>query len=278
MMKAGGRTVSSQLPQLCFVCVVWPSCSSDEKGGDPGRKGLCLSCFCFQLGEGHWEERSGFDPELDNFWVRDQCQSVKALETCAGCYGLLVMRQSRRASHMVWSQRLGATGQQHYRGLWTCTAEGHDWVQKPLSASWFYDSFDPRLIWQGNSELPFSAFKFKTCVESKQEKSCLICHGAWKYVLLQGRAKKWLPMGTGLGQHKVPEPTLLRSWDSGCTFDSHCLLLFEVKILKAVTKINRKKLYLWRMNVAIHYLSLNFNLNLVLITFEHVLTHLKEMN
>ena len=32
------------------------------------------------------------------------------------------------------------------------------------------------------------------------------------------------------------------------------------------------------MIVAIHYLSLNFNLNLVLITFEHILIHLKEMN
>ena len=203
------------------------------------------------------------------------------------------------------------------------TTEGHEWVQKPLSASWFYDSFDPRLIWQGNSELPFSAFKFKNCLEWKQEKSCIICHSPWKYALLQGRAEKWLPVGTGLLllsrfshvwlcatpltaahqappslgfsrqehwsglplpspgtglEHKVPEPTLLRSWDSGCTFESHCLLLFEVKIFKAVIKINRKKLYLWRMNVAIHYLSLNFNLNLVLITFEHILIHLKEMN
>lgn len=30
----------------------------------------------------------------------------------------------------------------------------------------------------------------------------------------------------------------------GCTFDSRCLLLFEVKILKVNNRINRKKLYL----------------------------------
>ena len=106
--------------------------------------------------------------------------------------------------------------------------------------------------------------------------------GSSVHGIFQARVPEWGVIAfsrvTGLEQRKVPEPTLLRSWDSGCTFESHCSLLFEVKIFKAVIKINRKKLYLWRMNVAIHYLSLNFNLNLVLITFEYILIHLKEIN
>lgn len=119
--------------------------------------------------------------------------------------------------------------------------------------SWF---FDPRI--KGGSELPFSVFRFKKLSRVKPGRERLHLVQLLEVCPLQGGASR-----ERSGQSNAPEQIRPHSSHSGDICDSQPWLLFRVTTFKAVVKINIDDN--WRLNVTIHYLSLNWSLHFVFI-------------